>query len=74
MELDSIPQASSGGLEEATVHPSGGGNKEETHRISFCYGLMVFLGLALSLLTLTVLVVYVGVWSQHTLYGTVIEK
>ena len=41
----------------------------EVKRISCCYGFMVFLGLAVSLLTLTLLVIYAGVWSQHTLYG-----
>lgn len=76
MELDAIPQTPNLEAEGiAQVHPShgvvvsGGSIKEESHRISFCYGLLVFFGLCLSLLTLTLLVVYVGVWSQHTLYG-----
>ena len=76
MELNNLPQ-----FEEtqpqpsASVEPqqppgtSGGKLEVNAKRISCCYGFMVFLGLALSLLTLTLLVIYAGVWSQHTLYG-----
>ena len=38
-------------------------------KVSCCYGFIVFLGLAVSLLTLTMIVIWAGVWSQHTLYG-----
>ena len=38
-------------------------------RISCCYGLMVFVGLALSLLGLTLLVIYAGFWSNYAMQG-----
>lgn len=43
--------------------------KEIAPKMSCCYGLMVFLGLTVSLLALTLLVVYVGVLSHQSLYG-----
>ena len=69
MELDAIPQAETAS-NSTQVHPTASIVKTETYRITFCYGLMVFLGLALSLLALTLLVIYVGVLSQQTLFGT----
>jgi len=42
--------------------------KEDPPRITCCYGIMVFVGLFLSLLTLTLLVIYAGVWTQRSLY------
>ena len=73
MELDAIPQTVSTETtsNSTQVHPTAASSivKTETYRITFCYGLMVFLGLALSLLALTALVVYVGVLSQQTLFG-----
>ena len=41
----------------------------QERRISCCYGFMVFIGLTLSLLALTLLVIYMGVLSQMTLHG-----
>ena len=74
MELDAIPQTVSTETtsNSTQVHPTASSSivKTETYRITFCYGLMVFLGLALSLLALTLLVIYVGVLSQQTLFGT----
>ena len=76
MELHNLPQFEQQNPQHsASVQPqlsgSSGAGKLEANvkRISCCYGFMVFLGLAISLLTLTLLVIYVGVWSQHTLYG-----
>ena len=43
--------------------------KENPPQMSCCYGIMVFLGLFASLLTLTLLVIYAGVWTQRSLYG-----
>lgn len=42
--------------------------KENPPQMSCCYGIMVFLGLFASLLTLTLLVIYAGVWTQRSLY------
>ena len=42
---------------------------EQTPRMSCCYGLMVFMGLVASLLTLTLMVIYAGFWTQQSLYG-----
>ena len=77
MELNNLPQfeetqpqPSSASVEPQQPPGTSGGKLEvNAKRISCCYGFMVFLGLALSLLTLTLLVIYAGVWSQHTLYG-----
>ena len=41
----------------------------EEPRISCCYGFMVFLGLTISLLGLTLLVIYAGFWSNYALQG-----
>lgn len=48
--------------------------KEIAPKMSCCYGLMVFLGLTVSLLALTLLVVYVGVLSHQSLYGNFITS
>ena len=45
--------------------------KENPPQMSCCYGIMVFLGLFASLLTLTLLVIYAGVWTQRSLYGKI---
>ena len=62
MELNPIPASAS-----APKNPEA----EEGPRISCCYGVMVFLGLTFSLVALTMLVIYAGVWSQMSLYGNV---
>ena len=50
------------------------GDEEEAKapRMSCCYGLMVFTGLGLSLVGLTLLVTYVGFWSNYAMQGKMI--
>lgn len=70
MELNQIPQSSSSPVAMTPVP----GQTETTPvtatatRISCCYGFFVFLGLAISLVTLTLLVIYAGVWSHMSIY------
>lgn len=49
------------------------GDEEEAKapRMSCCYGLMVFTGLGLSLVGLTLLVTYVGFWSNYAMQGKI---
>lgn len=69
MELNPIPPVASAEIEEAAENANLHSEKENVPRMSCCYGFMVFLGLAISLVTLTMLVIYAGVWSQQSLYG-----
>ena len=48
---------------------SGEDETEKTPRMSCCYGIMVFVGLALSLVGLTLLVIYAGFWSNYAMQG-----
>ncbi len=58
---------------EADTEDDNGEDEEKKEpRISCCYGLMVFVGLALSLLGLTLLVTYAGFWSNYAMQGKVI--
>lgn len=41
----------------------------EAPRVSCCYGIMVFLGLVITLAGLTVFVVYAGFWSNYSPSG-----
>lgn len=55
---------------EADTEDDNGEDEEKKEpRISCCYGLMVFVGLALSLLGLTLLVTYAGFWSNYAMQG-----
>ena len=48
---------------------SGEDEKKKEPRISCCYGIMVFVGLAISLFGLTLLVIYAGFWSNYAMQG-----
>jgi hypothetical protein len=48
---------------------SGEDEKKKEPRISCCYGIMVFVGLAISLFGLTLLVIYAGFWSNYANQG-----
>ena len=57
-------------VEELDMEDECGEDEEKKEpRISCCYGLMVFVGLALSLLGLTLLVIYAGFWSNYAMQG-----
>ena len=58
--------------EADTEDDSGEDEEKKEPRISCCYGLMVFVGLALSLLGLTLLVIYAGFWSNYAMQGNII--
>ena len=58
--------------EADTEDDSGEDEEKKEPRISCCYGLMVFVGLALSLLGLTLLVIYAGFWSNYAMQGKII--
>ena len=57
-------------VEELDMEDECGEDEQKKEpRISCCYGLMVFVGLALSLLGLTLLVIYAGFWSNYAMQG-----
>lgn len=69
MELNPIPQKEDSEILEVAVQQHRDVQSQKETRMSCCYGFMVFLGLAISLVTLTMMVIYAGVWSQQSLYG-----
>jgi hypothetical protein len=48
---------------------TGDDEERKEPRMSCCYGIMVFSGLAISLLALTLLVTYAGFWSNYAMQG-----